>query len=121
MDDLHYINSKYKSRCWSLLEKLFPIYRTILGEGFQKSLDIINEIIPISILEYPSGSKCGSWTIPDEWIIKNAYIKDSKGKIILSYQENQFYVWQYSIPFSGNISKDELKDHINIEKNNNFI
>jgi aminopeptidase-like protein len=121
MDKLHHINLKYKSRCWNLLEKLFPIYRTILGEGFQKSLDIISNIIPISILEYPSGSKCGSWTIPDEWIIKNAYIKDNKGKIILSHQENPFYVWQYSIPFSGNISKDELKNHINIEKNNNYI
>ena len=121
MNDLHYVDSSYKAKSWTLLKKLFPIYRTILGQGFQDSLKIINEIIPMSILEYHSGSKCGSWTIPDEWIIKDAYIKDSNGKLILSHKENQFYVWQYSIPFTGTISKDELKRHINIEKNDSQI
>ena len=118
MDKLHFIDLRYKSECWSLLEELFPIYRTILGEGFQKSLNIIRKIIPISILEYPSGSKCGSWTIPDEWILRDAYIKNSKGEIILSHQDNQFYVWQYSIPFSGIISREELNQHIFVEENN---
>jgi len=118
MNDLHNINPNYKSQCWSLLEKLFPIYRSLLGEGFKESLNIISEIIPISIIDYPSKSKCGSWTIPDEWILKDAYIKNSKGEIILNHQDNQFHVWQYSIPFSGLISREELERHIFINKNN---
>ena len=113
---LYSLSLKEKQNCWELLKKLFPIYRTLLGEGYQKSLDIIGNIISLSNLKFSSGTQCGSWTIPNEWVINNAFIKNSKGEMILNYQENKFCIWQYSIPFSGKISKDQLLEHINIEK-----
>jgi aminopeptidase-like protein len=53
-------------------DRLFPICRSITGEGYQKSLDIISEIIPLEKIDFPSGTDCCDWTVPDEWNIRDA-------------------------------------------------
>jgi aminopeptidase-like protein/methionyl-tRNA formyltransferase/RimJ/RimL family protein N-acetyltransferase len=108
------VDSTYEEKSWRLLERLFPIYRTILGEGFKQSLEIIKDHLPITTLEFASGSKCGSWTIPKEWIISDAYIADPEGNKIVDFHENSFCIWQYSQPFSGQVSKAELLEHCTI-------
>lgn len=114
--NLYNLDSSYKSKCWDLMEKLFPVYRTLMGEGYRKSLEIINNIIPINVLNFPSGTKCGSWTIPEEWIVNDAYISDMKGKIIIDFKQNSFHIWQYSIPFKSEVTKEELLQHILISE-----
>lgn len=63
-------------------DRLFPIDRSITGKGYQKSLDIISEIIPLKKINFPTNKKIFDWKIPKEWNVNEAYIKDSNGKII---------------------------------------
>ena len=70
------------------LEKLFPICRSITGDGNRETLKILNGIIPINIEEIPSGTKVYDWVIPDEWNINNAWIKAADGKKVVDFKKN---------------------------------
>jgi aminopeptidase-like protein len=96
----------------NLFDRLFPIARSISGNGLRKSLGIIGEFIPLEIIEYKSGSKVFDWTIPDEWNIRDAYIMDSKGHKFAEFSRNNLHVMGYSIPFKGRVSKAELMAHM---------
>ena len=63
-----------------IFDELFPINRSLLGEGYDKSLKILSKYINFKKLKYKSGSKVFDWKVPDEWIIKDAYIKFKKKK-----------------------------------------
>lgn len=97
---------------YSLVEKLFPIHRSITGNGVRKTLQIIKDIIPIDIKEVKSGTKVYDWTIPDEWNISDAYIKDSRGNKIVDFNKCNLHIVSYSEPFHGKITLKELKDHL---------
>ena len=97
---------------YELLKKLFPICRSITGNGVRTTFEILNEHLPLTISEYPSGSECFDWTIPDEWNVKSATLKDETGKVIASFAENNLHLLGYSIPFKGRLSLDELRPHL---------
>lgn len=94
-----------------LLEKLFPINATLLGEGYDKRLEIINETLPLEVFEFPSGSEYGTWTVPDEWIVREAWVK-YKGKKILDFAKKPLSLYTYSAPFKGTVTLEELKEHL---------
>ena len=97
---------------YSLVEALFPICRSITGDGVRKSLGIISEIIPIQIHEVPSGKKVFDWEVPKEWNIKDAYIKDAAGTKILDFKNSNLHVLNYSTPIHKKVSLEELKKHL---------
>ncbi len=98
---------------YDLVKKLFPICRSITGQGFRDSLKIIQEIIPIlKINEVPSGSKVMDWTIPPEWNIVDAFIKDSKGKKIIDFKKSNLHVVSYSKKIHQHMSFNELKKNL---------
>ena len=97
---------------YKLLEKLFPICRSITGEGVRETFRIIKDIIPIIVKEVPSGTKVFDWVVPNEWNIKDAYVKDEKGTRIIDYNKSNLHVVNYSIPFEGNLTLNELKNHL---------
>ena len=103
---------------YKLLEKLFPICRSITGEGVRETFRIIKDIIPISVKEVPSGTKVFDWVVPNEWNIKDAYVKDEKGTRIIDYNKSNLHVVNYSIPFEGNLTLNELKNHLHTLPNN---
>ena len=92
-----------------LMKRLFPICRSITGNGVRETLKIINDFIPLDIHEVPSGTKVFDWTIPDEWNIKDAYVKDDHGKRVIDFQNSNLHVVGYSIPYEGKLSLIELK------------
>jgi len=94
------------------LKRLFLINRSITGEGNRETLKILQEIIPLKIIEYPSGQKVYDWTIPKEWKITNAWIKNSKGEKIIDFKENNLHVVSYSTPIHKKMSFNELKNHL---------
>jgi aminopeptidase-like protein len=96
----------------SLLERLFPINRSITGNGVRETLNIISKSIPINIVEVKSGTKVFDWTVPPEWNIKEAYIKDSKGNKIVDFQDSNLSVVGYSTPENITLSLKELKEHL---------
>ena len=102
----------YEKEIDKFLKRLFPITRSITGEGNRKTLKILQEIIPLKILEYPTNQKVYDWTIPKEWNIKDAWIKDSKGNKIIDFKQNNLHVVSYSTPINKKMSFEELKKHL---------
>ncbi|MHB8062978.1 MAG: DUF4910 domain-containing protein [Ruminiclostridium sp.] len=98
---------------YALAEKLFPICRSITGNGVRETLQIIKEICPLlNIFEVPSGSQVFDWTIPKEWNIRDAYVEDEKGIKIIDFKNNNLHVIGYSTPVDAIMSLDELREHL---------
>ena len=81
-----------------LVKVLFPICRSITGNGVRKTLEIISKHIPISINEVPSGTKVFDWVIPKEWNIRDAFVEDENGNKIIEFSKNNLHVMGYSTP-----------------------
>lgn len=95
-----------------LYNELFPLCRSITGVGYRQSLDILKRYIPLSIESYPSGSQVCNWTVPPEWILHRAVLKDSTGKVILDTDLNPMCLLNYSAPFHGTVTRQELEQHL---------
>ncbi len=94
-------------------QELWPINRSITGEGVRETLKRISNHIPgLKIKSVPSGTRAFDWTVPKEWSIKEAYIITPKGKKICDFSQNNLHILGYSIPFQGVISFDELKKNL---------
>ena len=103
---------KNKLKIYKLKEQLFPICRSITGNGLRESLKIISKEIPLNILEIPTGTKAFDREVPKEWNIKDAYVKDLKGNKIIDFKKSNLHILGYSTPFQGIISHEELMEHI---------
>ena len=97
---------------YDLIKKLFPICRSITGNGTRNSLKIISKILPIQIHEISTDTEVFDWKIPKEWNINDAYIKNSSGEKILDFKISNLHILNYSSPIHKKITLDELKDHI---------
>ena len=96
-----------------LAERLFPICRSITGNGFRKSLEIICEILPeIVVYEVPSGTQVFDWTVPKEWNILGGWIKKKSGEIIVDFNDSNLHVVGYSVPVHKIVSREELLEHV---------
>ena len=77
---------------YKLAERLFPICRSITGEGVRQTLQILQEDIPLEIREIPTGTPVFDWTIPREWNVKDAWVKDPSGQKIIDFKKNAKFV-----------------------------
>ncbi len=93
-------------------DRLWPINRSLTGNGNRKSLAILSELIDLEITEVPSGTECFDWIVPPEWNICEAWIKDNKGEKIIDFSSNNLHILGYSEPFQGKLTYEELKDHL---------
>ena len=96
----------------SLIRKLYPICRSITGDGVRESLSVLKEVIAVRTHEVPTGTKAFDWSVPREWNIKDGFVKDPSGKKIIDFRKNNLHVLGYSVPFKGSIGLDELKGHL---------
>jgi aminopeptidase-like protein len=96
----------------SYFDRLWPICRSISGNGLRQSFEILQELIPLELKEYPTGMEVFDWEIPKEWNIREAYIITPDGEKICDFQLNNLHIVNYSIPFEGELTWDELKEHI---------
>lgn len=101
-----------KNELHNLIKLLYPICRSITGDGVRKTLSIIKKEIPIKIYNVPSGTKVFDWTVPKEWNIKDAYIKDPNGKKIVDFKKSNLHVVNYSTPIHKKMGLSELKKHL---------
>lgn len=98
---------------YNLATKLWPINRSITGEGVRETLNIISELLPsLKIYSVPSKTKVFDWVVPKEWFVREAYIITPEGKKICDFSKNNLHLIGYSIPFQGKISFEELKKHL---------
>jgi aminopeptidase-like protein len=96
----------------TLFDELWPIYRSLTGEGNRQTLRKLSEISKINELEVPSGSKVFDWTIPPEYTVNEAYIADSFGNRIIDFKENNLHLVSYSNSINAMLSFDELKERL---------
>jgi len=102
----------FSEQMYQLMKVLYPICRSITGNGVRQTHNLLREIIPIETKEVPSHTKVLDWTIPKEWNINDAYIKDPSGVKIIDFKNLNLHVVNYSRPIKKKISLSELKPHI---------
>lgn len=93
-------------------DKLWPICRSITGNGLRDSFKILSDIIPLKLTEVSTGESVFDWIVPKEWNIRDAYIITPDGKKIANFRVNNLHVVNYSIPIDKEVMFDELKNHI---------
>ena len=95
-----------------LIGELFPICRSITGEGLRQSLRRVDELIPLVMHEVPTGTQVFDWIVPKEWNIRDAYIKDANGRRIVDFRDSNLHVVNYSAPVNARLSLAELRPHL---------
>jgi aminopeptidase-like protein len=97
---------------YSIIEALYPICRSITGNGVRKSLHLLQEKLPLTLREIPSGTQVFDWVVPDEWNIIDAYIMNAKGDRIVDFHRSNLHVLNYSVPVDRKLSLTELRPHL---------
>jgi len=97
---------------YELVRILYPICRSITGNGVRESLKIIRDHIPLSIQEVPSGTNAFDWSVPREWNIRNAYVKAPSGETVIDFKNSNLHVMSYSTPVKEKMPLSELKKHL---------
>ncbi len=94
------------------IESLYPICRSITGDGVRETLNILKRSVPIELREIPTGTPAFDWTVPREWNIRDAYIKDASGNRVVDFRSLNLHVVNYSIPVKCRLSLQELRPHL---------
>ena len=105
-------SSQIGEEMYDLIRRLYPICRSITGNGVRATLTNVREYIALKINEVATGTLVFDWTVPKEWNIKTAYIKDSQGRKVVDFEKSTLHVLNYSIPVSTKLSLNELKTHL---------
>ena len=94
------------------IAELYPICRSITVEGVRETLRRIQKRIPLEMHEVPSGTKVFDWTVPLEWNVSDAYIKDEAGVRVVDFKANNLHVMSYSSPLKKRMTLEELNPHL---------
>jgi aminopeptidase-like protein len=109
-DEIDLIDAQRRMR--ANIEALYPICRSINGEGVRQSLDIIGTGVPITLREIPSGTQVLDWTVPREWNVREAYIADVDGHRVVDFEKSNLHLVGYSTPVRGRFTRSELDPHL---------
>jgi aminopeptidase-like protein len=93
-------------------DRLWPIARSIAGPGYKESLEILKEIIPFDYLSFKTGEQVFDWTVPQEWMARDAYIIDPNGQKRADFKASNIHLVNYSVPFTGRLGLTELKERL---------
>lgn len=98
---------------YDLAVRLFPICRSITGDGFRQSLAIIREQVPeMQVFEVPTGTQVFDWTVPREWNIRGGWIRRTNGETVIDFRDSNLHVLGYSVPVHQTVSREELLEHV---------
>ncbi len=97
---------------YALCAELFPICRSITGDGVRETLTRLGEHLPLEIHEVPSGTPVLDWVVPREWNIRDAWIADERGRRVVDFRESNLHVVSYSTPVRGEYTLEELRPHL---------
>lgn len=100
------------ARMHQLVEELYPICRSITGDGFRETMQRIGNHIPLTLHEVPSGTAVFDWTVPREWNIRDAYVANARGERIIDFRRHNLHVVNYSVPVRCRMSLEELRPHL---------
>jgi aminopeptidase-like protein len=95
-----------------LVEQLHPVCRSITGDGVRQTLASLRRFLPLDVVEVPSGSSVFDWSVPDEWNLRDAWIKDGAGRRVVDFRQSNLHVVSYSVPVHRWVSREELLAHV---------
>ncbi|WP_344579922.1 DUF4910 domain-containing protein [Nonomuraea roseoviolacea] len=96
----------------AMVERLYPICRSITGDGVRETLAVIGERLALDVTEVPTGTPVLDWTVPKEWNIRDAYVKDPSGRRVVDFRASNLHVVGYSVPVSGVFTLEELRPRL---------
>jgi aminopeptidase-like protein len=94
-----------------LIADLYPICRSITGDGIRETLRRLQAVVPTTAHEVPTGTRVLDWTVPNEWNIRDAYVKNAKGERVVDFRRSNLHVLNYSVPVDRTVSRQELLAH----------
>jgi aminopeptidase-like protein len=97
---------------WSFVEELFPVCRSVTGNGVRQTLARVQEEVPLTIIEVPTGTRVFDWQVPKEWNIRSAYIERPDGGRIADFSDNNLHIVSYSAPLDRKMPLHELDGHL---------
>jgi len=97
---------------YDLMERLFPLCRSLTGNGVRATFDVLSEHIPIERVEIPSGTRVFDWVVPDEWNIRDAYVAAPDGTRVIDFQRSSLHVVSYSEPVRATMPLSELRERL---------
>jgi aminopeptidase-like protein len=100
------------SQMYNLISELYPICRSITGNGVRETLKILQQHIPLDIHEVPTGTPVFDWTVPKEWNVRDAYVKNAKGEKVIDFKKSNLHILNYSIPIHEKMPLAQLKEHL---------
>ncbi|MFB7365349.1 DUF4910 domain-containing protein [Streptomyces hydrogenans] len=96
----------------ALVKRLYPLCRSITGDGVRATLDIVGEYVPLQVHEVPTGTRVLDWTVPQEWNIRDAYVADASGRRVVDFAASSLHVLGYSVPVAATLPLSELRGHL---------
>src|SRR6476659_3422076 len=96
-------------RLLQLVADLYPFCRSLTGNGVRRTLQEISRLLPLQIHEVPSGTQIYDWVVPQEWNIRDAYVKNAAGERVIDFNESNLHVMGYSVPVHARMSLEELR------------
>ncbi|MGD9239887.1 MAG: DUF4910 domain-containing protein, partial [Desulfobacterales bacterium] len=100
------------TQMYQLISELYPICRSITGNGVRETLNKIKSVVPLELKEVPSGTPVFDWKVPQEWNIEDAWVKNSNGVKIIDFKKSNLHVLNYSAAIRKKVSLNELKEHL---------
>jgi aminopeptidase-like protein/aminoglycoside N3'-acetyltransferase len=97
-----------------MLDALWPLPRDIVSDGYDAALAALAEQVPMTVHEYPTGTECWSWLVPEKWTCREARLERLDGERLFSYADHPLHVVSYSLPFEGVVSREELLGHLHV-------
>lgn len=95
-----------------LVSDLYPICRSITGNGFRETLGRLREFVPLETHDVPTGTQVLDWTVPKEWNIRDAWVADARGNRIIDFRQHNLHVVSYSVPVRRRMTLAELRPHL---------
>jgi aminopeptidase-like protein len=95
-----------------LMRVLYPLCRSLTGDGVRETLRIVDEIVPLEVTEVPSGTQIFDWTVPKEWNISDAWVAGRDGHRIIDFRDSNLHVVGYSTPVRNRMLGAELLEHV---------
>ncbi len=97
-----------------MIDGLWTLPRDIVSEGYDRALDALGNQVPMTVHEFPSGTECFSWIVPERWSCREAYLETVDRQRLFSYADHPLHVVSYSLPFDGIVTRDELLAHLHV-------
>lgn len=100
----------------TIVRTLAPLRRDIVSDGYDAALEALAGLVPMQVHEYPTGTECFSWIVPEKWTCREAWLETLDGRRLFSYDDHPLHVVSYSLPFEDEVSRETLFEHLHVHE-----